>query len=147
MFSLQSLRSEKLARPERLERTLTIIQTFKNPKPELLSLLRESGPVPGDENGAGKGAGAKGADAKKKRPTKNVDMEKLADGLQKLDEDNLLNVVQMIHDHKTSDTYTKNDVESKSLSLFPFFLFGRHGQAESMGGSGQGSDRKCAGVC
>jgi transcription initiation factor IIF auxiliary subunit len=78
-----------------------------------MQLLRESGPVPGDENGAAKAAGAKGADAKKKRPTKNVDMEKLADGLQKLDEDNLLNVVQLIHDHKTSDTYTKNDVESK----------------------------------
>jgi len=40
-------------------------------------------------------------------------MEKLADGLQRLDEDSLLQVVQMVHDHKTSDTYTKNDVESK----------------------------------
>lgn len=39
-------------------------------------------------------------------------MEKLADGLQKLTEDDLLNVVQLIHDHKTADTYTKNDVES-----------------------------------
>ena len=40
-------------------------------------------------------------------------MEKLADGLQKLSEDDLLNVVQLIHDHKSTDTYTKNDVESK----------------------------------
>jgi len=44
-------------------------------------------------------------------------MEKLADGLQKLGEDDLLQVVQMVHDNKTVDTYTKNDVESE---LFPF---------------------------
>lgn len=39
-------------------------------------------------------------------------MEKLADGLQKLSEDDLLQVVTMVHDNKTSETYTKNDVES-----------------------------------
>lgn len=39
-------------------------------------------------------------------------MEKLAEGLQRLGEEDLLNVVQLVHDHKTSDTYTKNDVES-----------------------------------
>lgn len=39
-------------------------------------------------------------------------MEKLADGLQKLGEDDLLNVVQMVHDNKSADTYTKNDVEN-----------------------------------
>jgi transcription initiation factor IIF auxiliary subunit len=38
-------------------------------------------------------------------------MEKLADGLQKLEEEDLLHVVQMIHDQKTPETYTKNDVE------------------------------------
>ena len=38
-------------------------------------------------------------------------MDKLADGLQKLAEDDLLQVVQMVHDNKTSDSYTKNDVE------------------------------------
>jgi len=38
-------------------------------------------------------------------------MEKLADGLQRLTEDDLLQVVQMVHDHKTAETYTKNDVE------------------------------------
>ncbi|EKV10566.1 Transcription initiation factor subunit (TAF30), putative [Penicillium digitatum PHI26] len=40
-----------------------------------------------------------------------VDMDKLADGLQKLNEDDLLQVVQMVHDHKAADSYTKNDVE------------------------------------
>ena len=38
-------------------------------------------------------------------------MDKLAESLQKLSEDNLLTVVQMIHDNKTEETYTKNDVE------------------------------------
>ena len=42
-----------------------------------------------------------------------VDMEKLADGLQKLNEDDLLHVVTLIHDNKSNETYTKNDVESE----------------------------------
>lgn len=40
-------------------------------------------------------------------------MEKLAEALPQLVEDDLLQVVQMVHDNKTDDTYTKNDVESK----------------------------------
>jgi len=44
-------------------------------------------------------------------------MEKLADGLQKLGEDDLLHVVQLVHDNKTEDTYTKNDVESECSPL------------------------------
>ena len=44
-------------------------------------------------------------------------MDKLAESLQKLSEDNLLTVVQMIHDNKTDDTYTKNDVDRKYLQL------------------------------
>ena len=46
-----------------------------------------------------------------------VDMDKLADGLQKLNEDDLLQVVQMVHDNKAADSYTKNDVERKFLSM------------------------------
>ncbi len=42
-------------------------------------------------------------------------MEKLADNLQKLGEDDLLHVVEMVHNNKTPDTYTKNDVERKML--------------------------------
>jgi transcription initiation factor IIF auxiliary subunit len=41
-------------------------------------------------------------------------MEKLAEALPQLQEEDLLQVVQMVHDNKTEDTYTKNDVESKS---------------------------------
>lgn len=106
-------------------------QTFKNPKPALLAALRESGPVPGDENGlkAKRPAGGEESAKKKKRTDKNVsgtdfrqgtdwqtdtskvDMDRLAEGLQKLNEDDLLQVVQMVHDNKAADSYTKNDVE------------------------------------
>lgn len=80
---------------------------FKNPNSSLVNALRETGPVPGDENGR----------KKEKKPTSKksgaVDMEKLAEGLVKLNEDDLLHVVQMIHDNKSEDTYTKNDIERK----------------------------------
>ncbi|TVY51515.1 Transcription initiation factor TFIID subunit 14 [Lachnellula cervina] len=78
---------------------------FKNPSASLVNMLRETGPV-GDENGA-----RKKEEKKRKRPTGSVDMEKLADGLVKLDEEQLLHVVQLIHDNKSDDTYTKNDIE------------------------------------
>ena len=51
------------------------MQTFKNPKPALLAILKESGPVPGDENGLkSKRGGAHGDDStkKKKRADKGV---------------------------------------------------------------------------
>ena len=50
-------------------------------------------------------------------------MEKLAENMQKMTEDDLLLVVQMIHDNKTADTWTKNDVERKvstSISIWYF---------------------------
>lgn len=51
-----------------------IAKTFKNPKPALLAALRESGPVPGDENGmkAKRAAGGDESLKKKKRTEKNV---------------------------------------------------------------------------
>jgi transcription initiation factor IIF auxiliary subunit len=46
-------------------------------------------------------------------------MDKLADGLQKLGEDDLLQVVQMVHDNKAPDSYTVNDVErTSSLEIY-----------------------------
>jgi len=97
--------------------------TFRNPKPELLDRLRESGPV-GDNlastngngvTGGAAGGKAAGASEKKRKTNKTqVDMEKLAEGLERLGEDDLLHVVQMVHDNKTDDTYTKNDVESEN---------------------------------
>ncbi|KAI9733351.1 MAG: hypothetical protein M1834_003435 [Cirrosporium novae-zelandiae] len=88
--------------------------TFRNPKPAFLAALRESGPVPGDENGVKVPRKSHGGDEgarKKKRLDKNIDMDKLAENLQKLQEDDLLQVVQMVHDNKTPESYTKNDVE------------------------------------
>jgi transcription initiation factor IIF auxiliary subunit len=87
------------------------VVSFKNPSAALINILRESGPIPGEENGARKKTDA---DKKKKRAAGSVDMEKLADGLVKLNEDDLLHVVQMIHDNKSEDTYTKNDIERES---------------------------------
>ncbi|CRG90679.1 Transcription initiation factor TFIID subunit 14 [Talaromyces islandicus] len=86
---------------------------FKNPKHALIDKLRESGSVPGDENGTKTKRGATGEESakKKKKTERNVDMDKLADGLQKLNEDDLLQVVQMVHDNKSADSYTVNDVE------------------------------------
>ena len=108
-----------------------LLQVFKNPKPALLAILKESGPVPGDANGV---KAREESAKKKKRPDKGVslsehsrsanfdadrafwiqiDMEKLAENMQKMTEDDLLLVVQMIHDNKTAETWTKNDVDRK----------------------------------
>jgi len=46
-------------------------------------------------------------------------MDKLAEGLQRLNEDDLLMIVQMVHDNKSSDSYTKNDVE-REYSPIPY---------------------------
>lgn len=100
---------------------MLIAQTFRNPKPELLALLQDSGSA--DANGVR----GKDSSKKKARRDKAVDMEKLADGLQKLSEDDLLHVVTMVHDNKTSETYTKNDVESESSGRSPFELIDANG--------------------
>ena len=44
-------------------------------------------------------------------------MEKLAENLQRVNEDDLLLVVQMIHDNKSPETWTKNDVEREFISF------------------------------
>lgn len=88
------------------------VVTFKNPSAALIELLRDSGPVPGDENGV-----RKKAETDKKRKRAPVDVEKLAESLVKLQEDELLHVVQMIHDNKSDDSYTKNDIDRKRISF------------------------------
>ena len=99
------------------------IITFKNPKGALLDVLRNSGPIPGESaaNGADTPAGNKkrtseiggaaSTQKKKKSDSKAVDMDKLAEGLQKLGEDDLLQVVQMVHDNKSEDSWMRNDAE------------------------------------
>ncbi|KIX08252.1 uncharacterized protein Z518_02908 [Rhinocladiella mackenziei CBS 650.93] len=97
------------------------IITFKNPKGALLEALRNSGPIPGETTTNGADAASKkraseigaGSTQKKKKggDGKAIDMDKLAEGLQKLGEDDLLQVVQMVHDNKSEDSWMRNDVE------------------------------------
>jgi len=61
--------------------------------------------------------GAAKPEKKRQKNNRNVDMEKLAEALPQLQEDDLLQVVQMVHDNKTEETYTKNDVESESAAV------------------------------
>nr|POF21052.1 ran-specific gtpase-activating protein 1 [Quercus suber] len=89
---------------ERYESTHSV--SFRNPKAELLERLKESGTIGETANGAPK------SDKKRQKTSRNVDMEKLAEALPLLGEDDLLQVVQMVHDNKNDDTYTKNDVEN-----------------------------------
>lgn len=51
-----------------------VVQTFKNPKGGFLAALRDSGPVPGDENGHKNKRAAQGEESakKKKRTDKSV---------------------------------------------------------------------------
>lgn len=93
--------------------------TFKNPSQALLQILRETGPVASDDDP--KVAKARKAnDGKKRKP--GYDYEKMADAMTKLNEDDLLHVIQMIHDHKTADTYTKNDTDAGEFSVDLFTL-------------------------
>ncbi|KAK5060069.1 hypothetical protein LTR84_009953 [Exophiala bonariae] len=97
------------------------IINFKNPKGTLLEALRNSGPIPGETAANGADASSKkrasevgaGGTQKKKKggDGKAVDMDKLAEGLQKLGEDDLLQVVQMVHDNKSEESWMRNDVE------------------------------------
>lgn len=108
--------------------------TFKNPKPPLLTILRNSGSVPGEAatggdstskkrtSEIGAGEGRKEKKRKEKGDSKGIDMDKLAEGLQKLGEDDLLQVVQMVHDNKSEDSWTRNDVERKFSPLPPHVL-------------------------
>ncbi|KAK4154196.1 RanBP1 domain-containing protein [Chaetomidium leptoderma] len=87
--------------------------TFKNPSQALQQLLRETGPLPSDEERKLKKVDGGGA-AKKK---KTVDIEKIADGLVKLSEDDLLQVIQMVHDHKDESTYIQNNIDAGEFSV------------------------------
>lgn len=103
------------------------IINFKNPKSSLLEALRNSGPIPGESAANGADAtskkrasevGAGGTQKKKKGSDgKAIDMDKLAEALQKLGEDDLLQVVQMVHDNKSEESWMRNDVERKLTVL------------------------------
>ncbi|KAI1134203.1 SAS complex, SAS5 subunit/transcription initiation factor IID, subunit 14 [Hypoxylon sp. FL0543] len=94
--------------------------TFKNPSQALLAILRETGPIPNEDDSKAAVKSRKANDLKKKKTV--YDFEKMADALTKLNEDDLLHVIQMIHDHKTEDTYTKNDMDAGEFTVDLFTM-------------------------
>lgn len=95
----------------------THLVTFKNPSQSLQNILRETGPLPTDEDRK-----ARKVDGGSKKQKKPFDVEKMADGLVKLEEDDLLQVIQLIHDHKSDDTYIQNNVDGESSPAQQFGL-------------------------
>ncbi|TGJ81536.1 hypothetical protein E0Z10_g7228, partial [Xylaria hypoxylon] len=93
--------------------------TFKNPSQALIQALRETGPV-GNDDEAKANKARKAADSKKRKFA--FDYEKIGDALLKLGEDDLLHVIQMIHDHKSDDTVTNNDIERGEFSVDLFTM-------------------------
>lgn len=82
---------------------------FKNPSQALQQLLRETGPLPSDEERK-----LKKADGTKKKKF-IVDVDKMADGIVKLGEDDLLQIIQLIHDGKDDNTYVQNNIDGKFI--------------------------------
>ncbi|KAI1393261.1 SAS complex, SAS5 subunit/transcription initiation factor IID, subunit 14 [Hypoxylon trugodes] len=89
--------------------------TFKNPSQSLLAILRETGPIPNEDDSKVAAKARKANDLKKKKAV--CDFEKMADALGKLGEEDLLQVIQMIHDYKNEDTYIKNDVDAGEFTV------------------------------
>jgi transcription initiation factor TFIID/TFIIF subunit len=85
---------------------------FKNPSQALQQILRETGPLPSDEERKTKKADASGRSKKRA-----YDIEKIAEGLPKLGEDDLLQVIQMIHDGKSDNTYMQNNVDAGEFTV------------------------------
>lgn len=88
--------------------------TFKNPSQALQEKLRETGPLPNDEDRSKKKTlgGVAG-----KKSSQKYDYEKVADALQKLEEEDLLKVIQMINEGKGPDTYIRSDIEAGEFSI------------------------------
>lgn len=94
--------------------------TFKNPSQALQERLRETGPLPTDEDRAGKkkgGLGGGAGGAGRKSAQQKHDYEKIAEALEKLEEEDLLRVIQLINENKGPDTYIRSDVEAGEFSI------------------------------
>ncbi|CAM1510024.1 Fc.00g003590.m01.CDS01 [Cosmosporella sp. VM-42] len=96
--------------------------TFKNPSQALQERLRETGPLPTDDDHRPKKKGV----ASKKNAQK-FDYEKIAEALEKLEEEDLLRVIQLINENKSPDTYIRSDVEGKCFPCRARFLGDRSG--------------------
>lgn len=105
------------------------VVTINTNKPKLLKEFQKSGPVPNwDENAPAAGSKRKAAaggssETKSSKRTKGsaskagVDLEKMADYLTKLGEDDLLGVVQMVNDNRTSEMVIRNDVDNGEFTM------------------------------
>uniref|UniRef100_L2FVR8 Transcription initiation factor subunit n=1 Tax=Colletotrichum fructicola (strain Nara gc5) TaxID=1213859 RepID=L2FVR8_COLFN len=109
--SKQSIQHDLNFAKNRYEAVHTV--SFKNPSQALQQILRETGPLPSDDDRLKKkgGAGKKGS--------QKYDYEKIAQALEKLEEDDLLRVIQIINDNKTADTYIKSDVDGELMPASP----------------------------
>lgn len=99
--------------------------------PNLNKILLESGPLPFDDSGSAKrklesGNGSSSDLANKLKKMKgaagssvkgSIDLEKLANGLTKLSEDDLIVIVQMVTDNKTNEMNIKNDVDNGEFTM------------------------------
>ncbi|KAG8426432.1 transcription factor TFIIF complex subunit Tfg3 [Metarhizium acridum] len=94
---------------EKYEATHTV--TFKNPSQALQERLRETGPLPNDDDRQKKKTVAS------KKGGQKYDYEKIAEALEKLDEEDLLRVIQLINENKGPDTYIRSDVEAGEFSI------------------------------
>lgn len=83
--------------------------TFKNPSQALQERLRETGPLPTDDDHRTKKKGVAS-----KKSAQKYDYEKIAEALEKLEEEDLLRVIQLINENKGPDTYIRSDVEGMS---------------------------------
>lgn len=94
--------------------------SFNNPSPGLIALLQRSGPVTTQTSTKRSGSDLEDK-SKVKKPRiaekGNVNLEKLARGLEKISEDHLLNVVQMVTDNKTPDMFVENDPEAGEFRM------------------------------
>lgn len=86
--------------------------TFKNPSQSLQQILRETGPLPTDEDRRSRKV--EGSAKKQKKP---FDVEKMAEALVRLEEDDLLKIIQLIHDHKSEDTYIQNNLDGEKKRI------------------------------
>lgn len=72
--------------------------------------MRETGPLPNDEDRSKKKSlGSVGS----KKASQKYDYEKVAEALQKLEEEDLLKVIQMINEGKGPETYIRSDIEGE----------------------------------
>lgn len=109
-----------------LKEKYTIDHTISIPtnKSSILNkLLQESGPIPSAEDLSKRKTNEDlNKNTKKLKSNGNavkgsIDLEKLANGLTKLNEDDLIVIVQMVTDNKTNEMNIKNDVDNGEFTM------------------------------